>query len=348
MQSTTYLGQNPSNIPVQVGCAGASSQAVCPSFTQDAAAKYIRRLTVANYFGVCETGTQQEVADGYNYFNGSTAQQLALVQAYVGNNFVVNTCASGQVKLSSVYSSWQAFASNCGGYVGSCKVKSLIGYEGGYSLGAPNGLRNSDQSVAITGSNNSNPCNLTTASGNGVGAVSGALVSLSNITETGGTSWATLAAGGSLTVGNGTSTAIPLSQSGTPVDCSAYDTLNSAMLIDTGSEDYINALRQASYQSPLLYQYTLQNYAYFNQSGGIYPSQFYLAGPLQNGSAWLAWGGHSDGYTTQGTCTACTIPQYYPHVWRHSHWHIGPRPTGMGCRCHGKFGYCQRHSQGGR
>ena len=124
----------------------------------------------------------------------------------------------------------------CGGYSGICNLKHMRAYEGGFAVGDPDGLLSSDRVVAITGANDSSPCTLETASGNGLGAADGASVTLSSISETGGTYWTTLAAAGSLTVGNGTSTAIPLKQSGRPVNCSSDDTLNSAKLTYNGSE----------------------------------------------------------------------------------------------------------------
>ena len=311
LQSTAYVG---TTIPAQVGCAGATSIQICPTFTKVAAASGpLTDISIATYWGNCEAGSQQEVADGYNYYYGNAATQSTIVNNYLANNEIVNTCnglggESGQTALGLVvYPAWGAFVANCGGYVGTCSVKHMRGYEGGYSLGAPQGLYGSDKTVAITGANNSSPCALVTATNNGLGAVSGMAVSMVVTSETGGTYWSTLAAAGSLTVGNGTSTSIPLNQSGSPVNCTADDTLNSATLTYTGSETYINALRTASYTTPQMFNLTLLNNSLFVANHGLNPSQFNLANHLANDSAWMIDGDDLYGYWRVGVCSACTI-----------------------------------------
>ena len=305
LKSTAYVNQTV--IPVQRGCAGASSAQVCPTFTQSAAANWLTDISVATYFGTCEQGTQREIADGYNYYNGKQTTQTDIVAAYIATNEVTNTCPNGgQAAMTTVYSSWGHFVSACGGFVGTCRVRHMRAYEGGFSLGSPDGLYGSDKTVAITGTNNSKPCELTAAAGDGVGAVNGMPVALSDITETGGTYWAELAAGGALSVGNGTSTTIPLNRSGRPVDCTSEDTLKRAKLTYTGSATYMNTLRTAVYIAPQLYSLTLLNNQIWANAGGLNPSQFNLANALGSGT-WFLLGDDIYGYYRSGTCSGCTI-----------------------------------------
>ena len=62
LRADSYIGQIPSNIPTQSGCAGASAiQTNCPSsFSQSRAANYVTRISPASYWGVCENNSQQE------------------------------------------------------------------------------------------------------------------------------------------------------------------------------------------------------------------------------------------------------------------------------------------------
>jgi hypothetical protein len=148
----------------------------------------------------------------------------------------------------------------------------------------------------------------------GLFAVAGMPIALSNVSETGGTSWATLAAGGNLAVGpNPTAQSITLYQNGNPANCSSYDTLNSATLTYVGSHNWINVLRTRFYWWPGINQaipgisgtpLTGTDYANFVANGGVNPAQSNFAN--YNWPWSLAF---FDVYqfATEGSCTACTV-----------------------------------------
>ena len=77
-----------------------------------------------------------------------------------------------------------------------------------------------------------------------------------------------------------------------------------------GSMNYINALRRAVYNSPLLQSMTLFNNSLLAQAGGENPSQFNIASNLSpGGGAWNVWEPDLYGYANSGSCTACTISE---------------------------------------
>jgi hypothetical protein len=147
----------------------------------------------------------------------------------------------------------------------------------------------------------------------GLQAAAGMPILLSNVSEIGGTSWATLAAAGNLTVGsNPTPQAVPILQNGSPVDCSSYGTLKSATLTYVGSKNWVNGLRLRSYYWPGINQavpgmsgtpITGTDYANFVAAGGINPAQSNLGG----GVPWNIASYDIYQFNAEGACTACTI-----------------------------------------
>jgi hypothetical protein len=180
IKSDSYIAQNTSNIPIQSGCAGPGAvQTSCPApFQQQAGYLTATRIAVYNYWGLGETegaetglvgssanppigGTQQEVADAYNYYMGDSSQQAAIMTSYLASTYTANLGSFPYYEK--LWAKWNTYATTCQG--GSpCPIKGLVAYEGTYSTPMFIDSQGTafDQVVYITGSNNSTSCALTT------------------------------------------------------------------------------------------------------------------------------------------------------------------------------------------
>ena len=170
--SSAYVGQNASNIPVQSGCAGASSvQTNCPTqFLQEPAYKVVTNITPQNYWQPGELGWQQEVIDAYDYFYGNSSQRTAIMERFFAtssNRYVLDTIGNFSDVL---YPAIYAWAKSCAG-AGSenCpQMQGLVFYEGSYAVqyvGAGNNVpQNNDYTITIKSATNGNPCVLNTTS----------------------------------------------------------------------------------------------------------------------------------------------------------------------------------------
>ena len=250
-------------------------------YAQDPAYKWLTAIAINNYWIPVENGQQQEVADAYNYSNGGN--QATILDNYV--NTALNAGGFGITQYNiwfGDYATWLAGGIHqCGGNATNCNIKNMYFYEGGYNIN----FATADKTVPITGvTSNASPCVLTTASGNGVGGVTGQAWALSAIVNGGGGTWVTTPGTYSGTMSaNGTSTTLTLG-----LDCTSLGALTSATLTYTGSQTYLKAMQQASYAAPAVGTLTTTNYNNIIAAGGKYPSMFYLAGTLP-GADWAVW-----------------------------------------------------------
>jgi hypothetical protein len=145
--SLAFMGQNLSNIPLQTGCIGATAiQTGCPTFVQAASYNYLNKVVEFNYWNVAECDcslsydsslnnpSPQEIADGYNFFNGSSGAQSTIAASYVAtylNPWVQDTPASFSAI---VYPATYNWATTCAGATGSCPITGIIFYEGSQSV----------------------------------------------------------------------------------------------------------------------------------------------------------------------------------------------------------------------
>jgi hypothetical protein len=200
--STSYLAQNTSNLPIQSGCAGPSAvQTSCPApFLQQAGYKMATRIAVFNYWspgevegqgtgivalGTAIGGTQQEVADAYNYYTGSPTMQAVAVANFMATSYTSNIQFAIPF-FQNLWTSWNTYATTCAGGT-PCTIKGLVAYEGGYAVNrfVDAGGTPFDQTVTITGSNNSSHCALTTTT-SFIGKISGGnKLSISSISPSG-------------------------------------------------------------------------------------------------------------------------------------------------------------------
>lgn len=311
IRSAAYVAQNPANIPIQSGCAGASAiQTSCPTpFLQTAAyLAGVNGISPANYWlvgdAVTASGFQAEVALAYCYFyqTGSCASQASLMTTYMNSASAgCSGCISGGGSaLDARYVGWYTFATTCAGG-SSCTPMGIWPYEGGY---APN-PQSTNQTASVTGSTNAASAVLTI---NPNGCVAGQAVALSSLV--GGT-WST-AAGNYTVQATGTDAthcAIDLNSSG-------LGTLTSATLTYTGSANYITYLRLQSELSP---DVKTQTTAMFNVIAGTsgacaphacsqQPSLFNLATvtALVSNQGPTAFAFDVYGYWPVATCSACT------------------------------------------
>jgi hypothetical protein len=299
--STAYVGQNPSNIPTQSGCAGATAvQTSCPSpFTQNAAFNYLSRLAVVNYWNTQSWGQLAELPLAYSYFNGNSTQQAAAMASWWSPDpFTVYLCCGGKT-MQVTYQNWWNGVQTCNGTSGSpcvgSKLQSLDFYEGTY-LATPT---NVDATATVTSATNANPAVLTTA-----GCSAGMPVAIS--AASGGT-WAT--ANGSYTVQSATSNTCTIN-----LDSTGLGTLSSLTLTWTGSNNYSSYFRRQTYLDPNLTTLTTELYGIATAIPGVNPSQFTVAGTITNGTTfrpgngypWVAWADDIYGFFNLATSTSST------------------------------------------
>ncbi len=245
------------------------------------------RIAINNYWTPVENGTQHEVADGWCYVNQASgcAAQATILQNYVATGLNSGSFGLPQTNIYfTAFATWLATGSNpCYGNAPGCGINNLYFYEGSYALN----FATADKTVPITGvTSNASPCVLTTASGNGVGGVSGQAWALSNIVNGGGGTWSTTPGTYSGTMSaNGTSTTLTLG-----LDCTSLGALTSATLTYTGSQTYINTMLTVTYDTNEVGTLNLQDYDNAVAAGGKYPSFLSLAGQTQSPAyQWNIW-----------------------------------------------------------
>jgi hypothetical protein len=316
--SNSYVGQNPSNIPTQNGCAGAAAiQTSCPTpFTQTAAYKAMAGatsaaagITIANYWGLTlQQGTtadnMTEVSEAYCYFfqSGGCASQSSVMTTYMATQSITN--AGTVPSIVTLWSNWHNFANTCAGGA-SCSPMSVYNYEGTYSVGSVG----SDETSPVTAATNASTAVLTISPN---GCVAGQTVALSSLV--GGT-WSTAA--GSYTVQSAAAGTCTINLNST-----SLGTLSSATLTYAASADYVNYLRINSWLSPDLATDTTLLYNTIASTTGTsacspsqcsyLPSQFLIDGSTLGYGAvvgnvpWYVWSPDMYGYYAVATCTACT------------------------------------------
>ena len=366
--STAYINQTP---PAQSG------------YTKTRAGQWATGISVHTYWNGGHVGTQQEVAEAYNYFNGDDSTRVSIASDYV-NTTTTETLYGNTIAWNNLlYASWYAWATSsvC---PAPCSFKHLHGYEGGYGItlagtgaGAPgpNGYRDhnntfvnfSDQTIILHHATNASPCVLSTTTtssnsyvnsgGNSFNTTPGYIGSIgptdgdfiyngADVTGTGvatGTKIQGLAYAGGVAGGagpavdyvspsqhiapttftlkaNGTVAGMPVTImdatggswsslihktfkvkapadrgsitlqniDGSDFDCSGTGTLTFMVLAYTGSGNWINALRRASYYNPAQSDLTIAEFQGFVNAGGTRASQFVMSSAGING--FLAWG----------------------------------------------------------
>lgn len=141
----------------------------------------------------------------------------------------------------------------------------------------------------------------------GSGGYPGMPIALSNISETGGTNWAKLAARGNLTVGpGGTPQSLPIILNGAELDCSGYDALKSATVTYVGSANWVNTMRVESWTWPEIGAVDTSLFEEFVAQGGVNPSQLNDA---EEAAPWHLEGFDIYGWYQFGKCSACNISQ---------------------------------------
>ena len=91
------------------------------------------------------------------------------------------------------------------------------------------------------------------------------------------------------------------------LDCTSLGPLSGGLLTFTGSANWINYLRNASYIAPQLETLQVAEYEAFADAGGSAPSQLSIASPNTLNAGWLVTGSDIYGYWPMGMSTASTI-----------------------------------------
>lgn len=297
--STSYLGQNTTNIPIQSGCAGPGAiQTGCPApFTQTAAYVAMKGATspaagieIANYWTTSAYQTGGEVALAYCYFNqsGGCASQTSIMASYY----------AGISGISGHWSPWYTYANTCAGGA-NCTPMVVYNYEGGNGTGS----QAVDVTQSITAATNAANAVLSIANN---GCVAGQTVGFTSMV--GGT-WSTLNSTTGTVVSATTSTCT-VSVSG-----SGLGTLSSGTLTYTGSANYVSYLRVYSWMAP---QHATTTTAIYNEIASttgdcapsacsLFPSQFVLANDITQGtSTWLAFSRDPYGYVPVASTSGAT------------------------------------------
>lgn len=203
---------------------------------------------------------------------------------------------------------WHTWASTCSlsSRPGNCTLNvsaPLAFYEGGYAVqGLPNVYSTDHTNTkgeliqSITSATNASTAVLAVANN---GCVAGQTVALSSLS--GGT-WSSAA--GSYTV---QASGIDTNHCAINLSSTNFGTLSSATLTYTGSANYVNNLRQASYTAPELDTLTTTVYNDVIANGGINPSQFYMGNAGSLSYPWFVWAFDIYGYYPLGQCSSCTI-----------------------------------------
>jgi hypothetical protein len=303
------------------------------------AVPYIAQLSYyeglwANWANYCGTGTTSRpsscVVKGYAAYEGgnSTGGNLATGNTFINTDISslvtgannTSTCALTMKALGtatgSITNSLLTITAG-GGFPVGMGVQFVDTATGGTNLNVTiNGyaVQPTDFSVYTLASGAPSSFASTALTGYGLYAALGMPVTLSNVVESGGTSWAALAAAGNLTVGpSPTAQSVPLLVSGSTLNCSAYDTLTSAKLTYTGSTQWINVMLAESYFWRGLYgilptvpgtPITGTDYTQFFTNGGVNPAQSNFS---NNGPPWNVSFFDIYQFYPEGTCTACTV-----------------------------------------
>lgn len=324
IRSNSYVGQSPSDIPTQSGCAGAASiQTSCPTpFTQAAAYQAMKGSTtfgaainVTNYWTTGDWintnsylssggGNLAELARAWCYFYqaGGCASQASLLTA----SFAINNITVTAPTLQSNFMSWYTFASTCAGG-SSCTPLIVLPYEGTYAY--------TGQATEITitsTSRSSSPPNTTFTFGiNPNGGVVGMDV---KVTAASGGTWSSIV-NNIYTINGVTGTTFTI-----PLDSSGLGTLTSITFTFVNSANYLNYYRNRSLLAPEVATLTGTLYDGLAKTTGwcspnicaYSPSQFVLAQPINTASAggqgnFIMWANDIYGYMPMASCTSCSV-----------------------------------------
>lgn len=277
-------------------CAGAAIAPTCPITGIDA------------YEGGNSTGNGLQTNDNLAVVVGFTPSTTCTLTLQAINIEPLNASSPGTVNTpggsitSSVFTRSGANTSSFGMGIGAL----LIGTGVNTTITGYNAADSTQSSFNIAaGQGNVGQENLTGVYG--TMAVQGMPITLTAITESGGTAWATLAAAGNLTVG--APAAVPqqnltIYQNGSPIDCSSYNTLTKATVTYVGSANWVNTLRTYSYYWSGMYAQIQQvDWQNFKAAGGVNPAQSNFGSALP----WSILVPDSFGYFQLAACTSCTI-----------------------------------------
>jgi hypothetical protein len=325
VRSTAYVNQNPANIPIQSGCAGAASvQTSCPTpFTQTAAYQAMKgstsfgaAISVANYWATGDwinvnayvsnpaTGNLAELARAWCYFYqaGGCASQASLITASLATNNVTVSAPTLQTN----YGNWYTFASTCAGG-SSCTPMIVLNYEGTFSYTG----QGTDITVTST-SRSSSPPNTTFTFGiNPNGTVVEQTV---QVTAASNGTWSSIVNNSYvINAVSGANFTIPL-------DSSGLGTLTSITFTYTNSANYLNYFRNRILLDAGVGTLTTTLYDGIASASGwcapnkcaYGPSQFVLGSTLSTAAAggqgnFIMWSSDLYGYLVQATCTLCSV-----------------------------------------
>lgn len=325
IRSTSYVNQNPANIPIQSGCAGAASvQTSCPApFTQAPAYQAMKGSTtfgaavsVANYWATGDwintnayvsgsSGNLAELARAWCYYYqaGGCASQASLMAA----TFATNNITVQAPTLQTNFSNWYTFASTCAGG-SSCTPMIVLPYEGTFSYTG----QATDVTVTSTSRSSSPPNTTFTVTPNPSGAVVGQSV---KVTAASGGTWSTIV-NNTYVVG-----AVPTGTTFTiPLDSSGLGTLTSITFSYVNSAAYLNYFRnralletEVATLTGTLYDGLAKTTGWCSPNICAYaPSQFILGQVISTAAAagqgnFIMWASDIYGYLPQATCTSCSV-----------------------------------------
>lgn len=319
--SVEYVAQNTSLIPVQSGYIQAPSYNYATGMSNNDYWNLAYQSTGNGNVSGQYRGTETAMAYCYYGYSNSTACQglyasrAAIMTAYFSSATLAGQTGSFNIPdVITHLSLYNSAASTCFTFStrpGTCTLNlttPIQGYEGGYniSLLVPNtsgstGLQSNsvgDIIDAITSATNASQAQLTIA--NATGCVPGMIINLSALT--GGT-WSGAAGNYTVLSASGSTCTINLSSTG-------LGTLSGGTITYTGSNQWINYFRNASYLAPDLDTATTTMYNALNGVGMLNPSQYFMSnqgsGFLTN-SPWQVWALNIYGFYPLAQCTSCTI-----------------------------------------
>jgi len=325
VRSDAYVAQNPSNIPIQSGCAGVNSvQTSCPTpFTQTAAYIAMKSpshnfgggVTVTNYWATGDwINTNAYVVDGagnlaevalawcYFYQAGGCASQASLMAA----TFATNNITAQAPTLQTNFTNWYTFAATCAGG-STCTPLIVLPYEGTFSYTG----QATDITVTST-SRSSSPPNTTFTFGiNPNGGVVGQDV---KVTAASGGTWSTIVNNTyAVSAVTGTTFTIPL-------DSSGLGALSSITFTYVNSANYLNYFRNRALLAPEVATLTGTLYDGLSKTTGwcspnicaYSPSQFVMGQVISTAASagqgnFIMWANDIYGYLPQASCTSCSV-----------------------------------------
>jgi hypothetical protein len=261
----------------------AQAAAAQSPYLKDAAYKWVTHVCIATYITPTGYSTLDELRGGFNYtvtYAGDEAVKRVLADEYAAT-LTGSAAIYNLAYMKARYEQWATWAAGPwpGGY-----VLGLTAYEGGYS---PDYSAVAWSSAISAATKDAGGCVLTLATTSGtrgsvVGGGNAAVVGMSlTLASVGGM---TELNGNTYTVtGVGADDGLSDNQVRINVDSSGFSTYTSG-----GTATYVNAplytntLRHASKFSGDQTRYLQINYRNFTNAGGVFPSQFLLAGTPYN------------------------------------------------------------------